>query len=137
MKKTIIFTLIAATFVLIISGIALSKTYLKTWRCGSNIISIGNSKSSVFLKCGTPTSSNTTRRTTKGLLKALKNGNMTEEEFNERMQISEEWVYNCGSEKFITTLSFNNGVLTSIETGEYGSGESYCDGAESNPNNKK
>lgn len=106
MIKTAICALILVSFTLIISGTVLSKTNPQTWRCGRNIISIGDSKSSVLLKCGPPTSSDTTEATTVGLLRALKNGNMTKEEFKERMQISEEWVYNCGSEKFITILSF-------------------------------
>ncbi|MBN1907546.1 MAG: DUF2845 domain-containing protein [Deltaproteobacteria bacterium] len=96
MIKTVICALIVLSFALVISGTVLSKTNVQTWRCGRNIISIGDTKSSVLLKCGPPTSSDKTESTTVGLLRALKNGNMTEEEFKERMQISEEWVYNCG-----------------------------------------
>jgi hypothetical protein len=33
---------------------------------------------------------------------------------------TDEWVYKLGPTSFITYLTFTNGVLTNIETGEYG-----------------
>jgi hypothetical protein len=33
---------------------------------------------------------------------------------------TEEWVYNLGPTSFIMYLTFTNGVLTSIESGDYG-----------------
>jgi hypothetical protein len=50
-------------------------------------------------------------------------------------QSSEEWFYNCGPNNLNTYLTFEGSALTNIRLGYYGKGESYCNGAEQNPNN--
>lgn len=114
-----------------------AETKQRNWRCGKKIVTIGDSKSSVLLKCGPPTVKDITESNTEGSFTSTTQGNVSEGTYEDTTQITEEWVYNCGSGHFNTYLTFQGGKLISIIIGEYGSGKSYCNGADKNPNNKK
>jgi len=137
MKITAILSFIFVFFVLFQSESAFSKTKQRNWRCGKKIVTVGDSKSSVLLKCGPPTVKDISESNTTGSFITKKQGDVSKGKYEDTTQIIEEWVYNCGSGHFITYLTFKGGKLVSIIIGEYGSGESYCNGADKNPNNKK
>jgi hypothetical protein len=75
------------------------------FRCGTYIVSIGDNKLQVLQKCGEPTF--------KELIKT--------DGF-----IVEKWYYDCGSQRFIQTLTFSGGYLQAIEAGDYGKGPDRC-----------
>jgi len=80
--------------------------------CSEQIVSVGDSKSDVLAKCGEPTWKDT-----------------RQEEFNEKQGMGqvrdifvtiEEWTYNLGSNRFVRILTFRNGKLFDIKSGNYG-----------------
>ena len=75
------------------------------FRCGTNLVSVGDNKLQVLQKCGEPTY--------KELIKT--------DGF-----IVEKWYYDCGSLRFIQTLTFAGGFLQTIEEGDYGKGPDRC-----------
>jgi hypothetical protein len=75
------------------------------FRCGTQIVSVGDNKLQVLQKCGEPTY--------KELIKT--------DGF-----IVEKGYYDCGSQKFIQTLTFSGGFLQTIEAGDYGQGPDRC-----------
>ena len=75
------------------------------FRCGTNIVNVGDNKLQVLEKCGEPTY--------KELIKT--------DGF-----IVEKWYYDCGSLRFIETLTFSAGHLQAIEAGDYGTGPDRC-----------
>ena len=98
------------------------------FRCGPNLILIGDDKEEVLLKCGEPSFSELSslesgRRYGADLYRGSGYGRST--------YFVEKWYYNCGPHKFIKILTFRNGIVRDIETGDYGSGESDCRGAKS------
>jgi hypothetical protein len=90
------------------------------------LITIGDDKMEVLLKCGEPSFSEMT---------SLESGRRYGEDLrfgsNSRRTtyFVEKWFYNCGPHHFIRILTFRNGRVRDIETGFYGSGESDCIGA--------
>jgi len=79
-------------------------------RCGDEIVSTGDSKARVLIKCGKPTykekiGAKKSRRNKGGL---------------------EKWYYNCGKNDFIYALTFEKGILTNEETDGRGKGRSSC-----------
>jgi len=68
-------------------------------RCGDEVVSTGDSKARVLIKCGKPTykekiGAKKSRRKQRGL---------------------EKWYYNCGKNDFIYALTFEKGILTNRE----------------------
>lgn len=90
----------------------LSPAYAASMRCNGKIVSTGDSRFTVLTRCGEPS------------------GRVDwEEEISEfispfekvsRFITVEEWVYNFGPTRFIRVLSFRDGVLTDIQTRDYG-----------------
>jgi len=75
------------------------------FRCGTTLVNVGDNKLQVLQKCGEPTY--------KELIKT--------DGF-----IVEKWYYDCGSQRFIQTLTFSAGFLQTIEEGDYGKGPDRC-----------
>jgi len=80
------------------------------FKCGDEMISTGDSRAGVLMKCGKP------NHTDKYGAKKSKRGS----------QGIEKWYYNCGKGDFIYVLTFENGVLKNEETEGRGSGKSNC-----------
>lgn len=118
MKKLIFLILLV---LLVSSGNAFA-----AFKCGSELITIGDDKMEVLLKCGEPSFSELTR---------LESGRRYGEDLKfgsdsrRATYFVEKWFYNCGPHEFIKILTFRNGRVRDIETGFYGSGESDCRGA--------
>jgi hypothetical protein len=96
------------------------------FRCGPELVSIGDTKVEVLGKCGEPTFKEITSVVTGGSYgRNLPYG----KSYDRVTQAVEEWTYNCGPHNFIKILVFRGGTLRDIETGDYGSGQSDCVGA--------
>jgi len=80
-----------------------------TFRCGSDLVSMGDTMGKVVLTCGPPSWKDSV-----GYAGGL-----------QEVQI---WYYNCGRDDFLYALYFQGGRLTRIESQGYGSGQSDCRG---------
>lgn len=83
-----------------------------TLRCGSRLVSVGDTKAEVLIKCGEPAwKDDWTDVAITGLDSAIEQRIST---------VRERWVYNFGPSAFLEFLSFDNGRLTAISAGGYG-----------------
>lgn len=108
-----------------------SKTVLAstsdTLRCGNKLVSVGDTKAEVIIKCGAPSWRDDWTD------EIINNVNTADEL---RVSIDRErWVYNFGPNSFLQFLLFENGKLISISSGDYGFDERHpsikpCDGDE-------
>jgi hypothetical protein len=94
----------------IMMAIALTSGDAFAFRCGDEMISTGDSRAGVLMKCGKP------NHTDKFSAKKSKRGG----------QGIEKWYYNCGNGDFVYVLTFENGVLKNEETEGRGTGKSNC-----------
>jgi hypothetical protein len=96
------------------SETALSKK--ATLKCG-NLISVGDRKIEVMAKCGKPatTDSHNVERVIK------RKDNRGAVVSGSKLHINvEEWTYNFGPQKFLLFITMENGVVVSVESGDYG-----------------
>lgn len=80
-------------------------------RCDFNSFSLGSTSAEIRAKCGVPDSQEQRYET------------VTEKIAGGRRQVSvsvDEWTFNLGPTKFMRILTFRNGVLVDISTGERG-----------------
>ena len=99
------------------------------FRCGTQLVSEGDTKYEVAHKCGDPQNIESWEedhiQTDYGLRREYDNRsgryNWYRAPFlvNEKVRI-EEWTYNPGPTEFIRYLRFENGILTNISTGDKG-----------------
>jgi hypothetical protein len=83
-----------------------------TLRCGSRLVSVGDNKAEVLIKCGPPAWKDAWTE------KLINNVNTPGEL---RVNIERErWIYNLGHNSFLRFLLFQNGKLVKITTGDYG-----------------
>ncbi len=90
------------------------------FRCSGRIISVGNTQDYVRDKCGEPTS---IEERTESLVRGFRHRYPeSHEELNYviRERQIEVWTYNLGSTQFIRYLTFRDGKLVAIKTGDYG-----------------
>jgi hypothetical protein len=91
-----------------------------SFRCGGRIIDVGQSRDFVFHKCGQPT--NIEERTERFGTNFIQRYPEDHERYNyiiNKNQI-EVWTYNLGPTQFVRYLTFKNGKLIDIKTGDYG-----------------
>jgi hypothetical protein len=91
-------------------------------RCGSRVVSTGDSKIEVISKCGPPDDSETVSYDTKGSISSSGGSGS----FSATTQKVDKLYYNCGEGRFIQVLIVINGKLVRIERGGYGSGPEKC-----------
>ena len=104
------------------------------FRCGPNLILVGDDKAEVLLKCGEPSFSELTSLQSGRLY----GGDLSYDRGPGRSTFFvEKWYFNCGPHKFIKILTFRNGIVRHIATGDYGSGESDCRGAKNRMENSE
>ena len=117
------------TIIFFASIIFLSFSTGNAWafRCGSGLVSDGDSKTQVLVTCGKPTSKEKScenRRTAttinKKTGKIKRSGKCSEK--------GEVWYYNCGDNDFIYKLTFENGKLSDETNEGRGRGKSDCRG---------
>jgi hypothetical protein len=93
------------TTILVTTLFIANQAYAEGLRCNGGIIQSGDDKASVLLKCGEPMMKDSYCKSAA----ATSDGNECEK--------IETWTYNPGSGKFLTTLKFSQGKITSIEYG--------------------
>jgi len=98
-----------------------------TLRCGNRLVSVGDNKAEVLIKCGSPAWKDDWTD------QIITNPNSVDAS---RLSIDRErWVYNFGHNSFLRFLLFENGRLVNIATGGYGYDGGHpsgrlCDSAE-------
>ena len=122
MKKILTSCIVAAILLLAAVAQALDTDF----RCGNEIISVGDRKFDVLRKCGEPVNADARQEIRTRSIGPVVFGP------DRRIQIYpapflvdelitiEEWEYNSGPSKFIRYLTFENGSLVSIALGDYG-----------------
>lgn len=91
-----------------------------SFRCGGRIIDVGQSQDFVLNKCGQPT--NIDKRSERLATNFRHRYPENHEGYNyiiNENQI-EIWTYNLGATQFVRYLTFKNGKLVKIKTGDYG-----------------
>lgn len=96
------------------------------FRCGTRLISVGDSKFRVLSRCGEPTHIETWEE--ERILRDFRSPKYADEEtpysreplFVKQHVTIERWTYNRGALKLIRYLTFENGFLVKITTGEHG-----------------
>ena len=91
------------------------------FRCGSGMVSAGDSKARVLIVCGKPTAKEKTGEKNKASTVAKKNSKTKKSGGKEEI-----WYYNCGSRDYIYALTFEDGVLKKEDTEGKESGKSDC-----------
>ena len=110
-----------AAFLLLLLFVVAFDAVASELRCGSRIITIGERRHDVLRKCGDPVYVEVREEVRVGTPLLLPG-----EEFRripsivKELVTIEEWEYNFGPAQFIRYLRFENGILTSITTGDYG-----------------
>ena len=94
------------------------------FRCGSDLVSSGDSKTKVLVTCGKPTSKETSCENRQEYTSTDKSGKIKKnKKCGKKLEV---WHYNCGDKDFIYKLTFENGVLKSENTAGRGKGKSDC-----------
>jgi len=121
MKKNIFAIILTAACIFIIAD--------NCWafRCGTGLVTTGDTKAQVLASCGKPSfretvcennQEYTARRDKTGRIK-------TKKKCGRKLEV---WRYNCGDGDFIYALTFDKGKLIKEETAGRGSGKSACQG---------
>lgn len=107
-----------AAFVLLLGLLAAGPSFAAL-RCGSSLVSEGDTRSEVAAKCGEPddivTKKSVFRRP---VIWTRGRPYFIGEDYIE-VQV-EAWIYNFGPNKFMRSLRFEDGILAEIETLGYG-----------------
>ena len=111
------------TIILFASILFLSFATGKAWafRCGSGLVSDGDTKTQVLVTCGKPTSKEKSCENRQYTTTTNKNSRKC----GKKLEI---WHYNCGEGDFIYALTFENNILTGETTEGRGRGKSKCRG---------
>ena len=107
-----------------------------TYRCGNDLVSLGDSVADVLLSCGEPSYRHATGARGKSRTVKRKSSKESEEGFERREfypeeetgsskteyeeKVAETWYYNRGANDFVYNLHFEGGVLTKIVQGNRG-----------------
>lgn len=96
------------------------------FRCGSGLVTTGDSKTEVLLTCGKPSSKESSCEGRQTSTTINKNG--TSSKHKKCSKKVETWHYNCGENDYIYALTFENGKMTDETTEGRGRGKSDCNG---------
>ncbi|MCX4025313.1 DUF2845 domain-containing protein [Spartinivicinus marinus] len=102
-------------------------TYADSMRCKNRLVSTGDSKATVLLKCGEPWlkedhSYTVTEKRNSDIYRYNQqdngfNGHGASREVTRLIKV-EKWTYNVGRNKFLRIITFKEGMIESIETGD-------------------
>jgi hypothetical protein len=96
------------------------------FRCGSGLVTSGDSKIQVSTTCGKPTSKETACEGRQTSVGKDKDGKIIKnKKCAEKVEI---WYYNCGDNDYIYALTFKNGKLSRESNEGRGKGKSDCTG---------
>ena len=96
------------------------------FRCGSGLVTSGDTKMQVSIACGKPTSKETTCEGRQTTASADKDGKI--KKYKKCANKVDIWYYNCGDNDYIYALTFENGILKKESTEGQGKGKSDCRG---------
>jgi hypothetical protein len=97
---------------LIVAGAGRAASASDTLRCGNRLVSIGDNKAEVLIKCGAPAWKDDW--TERHIININTPGEL-------RVSVDRErWIYDLGHNSFLRFLLFENGRLVKISTGDYG-----------------
>jgi len=100
---------------------AVSQAADSDFRCGNEIISVGDRKFDVLRKCGEPSNVEVRQEIrTRNLGSVVLGPEKRIQILVDELVTIEEWEYNSGPTKFIRYLTFENSFLVSIALGDYG-----------------
>jgi len=119
MKKNNIIAIFVALIFLFLSAAS-------SWafRCGSGLVSEGDSKTKVQVTCGKPTSKETSCENKQEYTTTTKSGKTKNvKKCGKKLEV---WYYNCGDNDFIYKLTFEDGILKDEDTEGRGKGKSDC-----------
>lgn len=93
--------------------------YADSLRCGSSIVSEGSTKVETLAKCGEPVSRDV--RTEVDTIKVKEKGDALEiSQERAVVRTIEEWTYNFGPNHFLQHVTFVDGRLRDVRSGDYG-----------------
>jgi hypothetical protein len=96
------------------------------FRCGSGLVSTGDTKTQVLVTCGKPTSKEKSCESNQQYTSVDKHGKVkTHRKCGKKLEV---WYYNCGDNDFIYKLTFENDKLADENTEGRGRGKSECNG---------
>ena len=116
------------TIILFAAIIFLSFSTSKAWafRCGSGLVSDGDTKTQVLVTCGKPTSKEKSCEDSQQYTSLDKHGKAKKhKKCGKKLEV---WHYNCGDNDFIYKLTFENEKLADETTEGRGRGKSDCKG---------
>ena len=116
------------TIILFTAILFLSFSTGNAWafRCGSGVVSSGDSKTQVTVTCGKPTSKEKSCENNQQYTTIDKHGKVKKhKKCGKKLEV---WHYNCGDNDFIYKLTFENGKLTDETNEGRGKGKSDCHG---------
>ncbi len=100
------------------------------FRCGDEMVGIGDSKAKVLIKCGKPTfqEKGSVKKGTraKGDKRTVSDNRYASDKKRSAAKGVEKWTYNCGKNDFIYVLTFEGGVVVKEDTDGRGRGASEC-----------
>lgn len=94
---------------LLLPSVASAAGEYNHFRCGREVVAIGDSTGKVFMECGEPSWKESVG-------------------FTDGYLENQLWYYNCGVNDFLYVLRFVGGRLKDIESQGYGTGPSDCYG---------
>ncbi|MHB8844845.1 MAG: DUF2845 domain-containing protein [Nitrospirota bacterium] len=80
--------------------------------CSDRVISVGDSKTDILIRCGEPFFTTSHQETVKERFGDASSRTV--------MVTVEEWTYNFGPQRFMRVITFRNGTVADIRTGGYG-----------------
>lgn len=102
----------------------------QAFRCGDEVVGVGDSKAKVLIKCGKPTHKEKLgakkSTNTKGQKRSTADKKDVYDTKHSTTKNLEKWYYNCGKNDFIYVLAFEGGVVTREDTDGRGRGASEC-----------
>jgi hypothetical protein len=100
------------------------------FRCGTGMVTIGDSRTKVLMTCGKPASKEKVSKPKSDRKKKKKIERDITESSKRRKYVAgiEKWIYNCGDGDFIYALTFEDGKLKNEDTEGRGKGKSECKG---------
>jgi hypothetical protein len=101
----------------IFSSVSVERVY--GLRCGNNIIDVGDRKIDVLKKCGEPAIADEWYE--EDIFRSSPEIDRFGEGSRRKVVVHvEEWTYNFGPTRFTYILTFKNGKLVEVRTGDYG-----------------
>jgi len=105
--------------IVVIGLTGFNAAFASAFRCGSELVRVGDYKPEVYEKCGKPESIETHRefvsQASDARIRSRDVSSGLKRQFTQEIKV-EQWIYNFGPNRFRQYLRFENGRLTHVET---------------------